>query len=88
MIIIDFMYVLILLVFKEWSNILMSIIWVFLGLFVGCEFVMLMIFDEVNKYCILCNVSKDVMKLMFGLVMLVILVIILLWFYNFVIYYG
>lgn len=41
--IIDFMYALILLVFKEWSNIPMSTTWVFLGLLAGREFAMSMI---------------------------------------------
>ncbi len=57
--IIDFMYALILLVFKEWSNIPMSTTWVFLGLLAGREFAMSMIFNEVNKYRTSRNVSKD-----------------------------
>ena len=86
--IIDFMYALILLVFKEWSNIPMSTTWVFLGLLAGREFAMSMIFDEVNKHRTSRNVSKDAMKLMFGLAMSVILATTLPWFYNFVTHYG
>ncbi len=78
--IIDFMYALILLVFKEWSNIPMSTTWVFLGLLAGREFAMSMIFDEVNKHRTSRNVSKDAMKLMFGLAMSVILATTLPWF--------
>ena len=85
--IIDFMYALILLVFKEWSNIPMSTTWVFLGLLAGREFAMSMIFDEVNKHRTSRNVSKDAMKLMFGLAMSVILATTLPWFYNFCLLY-
>ena len=48
--IIDFIYALILLVFKEWSNIPMSTTWVFLGLLAGREFAISMLVTEVNKH--------------------------------------
>ena len=82
--IIDFMYGFILLVFKEWSNIPMSTTWVFLGLLAGREFAMSMMLHEVNKYRTSRNVSKDAMKLMFGLAMSIILATTLPAFYNFV----
>ncbi len=66
----------------------MSTTWVFLGLLAGREFAMSMIFDEVNKHRTSRNVSKDAMKLMFGLFMSVFLATILPWFYNFVTHYG
>lgn len=82
--IIDFIYALILLVFKEWSNIPMSTTWVFLGLLAGREFAMSMHLREVNKHRTSRNVSKDAMKLMLGLAMSVFLAMTLPWFYNFV----
>lgn len=82
--IIDFMYAVILLVFKEWSNIPMSTTWVFLGLLAGREFAMAMNLREVNKHRTSRNVSKDAMKLMLGLVMSVFLAMTLPWFYSFV----
>ncbi|MCJ8162492.1 hypothetical protein [Acinetobacter zhairhuonensis] len=80
--IIDFMYALILLVFKEWSNIPMSTTWVFLGLLAGREFAMSMHLAEVNKYRTSRNVSKDAMKLMFGLAVSVLLATGLPWLYQ------
>ncbi|ATO19315.1 hypothetical protein BS636_06405 [Acinetobacter sp. LoGeW2-3] len=86
--IIDFMYGIILLIFKEWSNIPMSTTWVFLGLLAGREFAMSMFLSEVNKYRTSRNVSKDAMKLMFGLAMSVILATTLPVFYEFVTNFG
>ena len=80
--IIDFIYALILLVFKEWSNIPMSTTWVFLGLLAGREFALSMHLAEVNKYRTSRNVSKDAMKLMVGLIMSIVLATTLPWFYN------
>ena len=80
--IIDFMYAIILLVFKEWSNIPMSTTWVFLGLLAGREFALSMHLAEVNKYRTSRNVSKDAMKLMFGLAISVLLATGLPWLYQ------
>jgi len=80
--IIDFMYAIILLVFKEWSNIPMSTTWVFLGLLAGREFALSMHLAEVNKYRTSRNVSKDAMKLMLGLMMSVLLAAGLPWLYQ------
>lgn len=80
--IIDFMYATILLVFKELSNIPMSTTWVFLGLLAGREFAMAMHLNEVNKYRTSRNVSKDAMKLMFGLAVSILLATALPWLYQ------
>ena len=80
--IVDFIYAMILLIFKEWSNIPMSTTWVFLGLLAGREFAISMIVNGVSKYRTSRNVSKDAMKLMFGLAMSVFLATTLPWFYN------
>ena len=80
--IIDFMYALILLVFKEMSNIPMSTTWVFLGLLAGREFAMAMHLNEVNKYRTSRNVSKDAMKLMLGLAVSILLATALPWLYQ------
>lgn len=80
--IIDFMYALILLVFKEMSNIPMSTTWVFLGLLAGREFAMAMHLNEVNKYRTSRNVSKDAMKLMLGLAVSILLATALPWLYR------
>lgn len=80
--IIDFIYAIILLIFKEWSNIPMSTTWVFLGLLAGREFAMSMHLREVNKYRTSRNVSKDAMKLMFGLVISICLATTLPWLYQ------
>ena len=80
--IIDFMYAIILLVFKEWSNIPMSTTWVFLGLLAGREFALSMHLAEVNKYRTSRNVSQDAMKLMLGLMMSVLLAAGLPWLYQ------
>lgn len=80
--IIDFMYAIILLVFKELSNIPMSTTWVFLGLLAGREFAMAMHLNEVNKYRTSRNVSKEAMKLMFGLAISILLAGALPWLYT------
>ena len=82
--IIDFMYALILLVFKELSNIPMSTTWVFLGLLAGREFAMSMHLHEVNKHRTSRNVSKDAMKLMVGLLMSILLATTLPWIYHWI----
>lgn len=80
--IVDFVYAIILLVFKEWSNIPMSTTWVFLGLLAGREFAISMIINGVSKYRTSRNVSTDAMKLMLGLALSVLLATTLPWFYN------
>ena len=82
--IIDFIYALILLVFKEISNIPMSTTWVFLGLLAGREFAMSMHLVEVNKHRTSRNVSKDALKLLIGLLMSILLATTLPWLYQWV----
>lgn len=60
----------------------MSTTWVFLGLLAGREFAMSMHLAEVNKYRTSRNVSKDAMKLMFGLAVSVLLATGLPWLYQ------
>ena len=62
----------------------MSTRWVFLGLLAGGEFAMAMHLHEVDKYKTSRNVSKDAMKLMFGLVISIFLATTLPWFYHLV----
>ena len=82
--IIDFIYALILLVFKEMSNIPMSTTWVFLGLLAGREFAMSMHLVEVNKHRTSRNVSKDALKLLIGLLMSILLATTLPWLYHWI----
>lgn len=82
--IIDFIYALILLVFKEFSNIPMSTTWVFLGLLAGREFAMSMHLVEVNKHRTSRNVSKDALKLLIGLLMSIVLATALPWLYQWI----
>ena len=82
--IIDFMYAIILLVFKELSNIPMSTTWVFLGLLAGREFAMAMHLEGVGKRLTSRNVSKDAMKLMLGLVVSILLATVLPWLYYWI----
>lgn len=65
--IIDFMYAIILLVFKEWSNMPMSTTWVFLGLLAGRQLAisMHMYLPPLNESAHL--VYKDILKAGFGL---------------------
>lgn len=80
--IIDFIYALILLVFKEWSNIPMSTTWVFLGLLAGREFAISMHMVSVDKRYTARNISKDSMKLLFGLAISILLASFLPWLYK------
>ena len=82
--IIDFIYALILLVFKEMSNIPMSTTWVFLGLLAGREFAMSMHLVAVNKHRTSRNVSKDAFKLLIGLLMSILLATTLPWLYHWI----
>ena len=82
--IIDFIYAFILLIFKEWSNIPMSTTWVFLGLLAGREFAISMYINAVSSRHTSRNVSKDSMKLLFGLIMSIILATCLPWLYQFI----
>ena len=80
--IIDFIYALILLIFKEWSNVPMSTTWVFLGLLAGREFAISMHMFKPSIYETAKIVRSDAMKAMLGLVVSVILALGLPWLYS------
>ena len=82
--IIDFIYALILLVFKEWSNIPMSTTWVFLGLLAGREFAISMHMVTVDSRYTARNISKDAMKLLLGLAVSILLATGLPWLYQYI----
>ena len=71
--IIDFIYGLVLLVFKEVSNIPMSTTWVFLGLLAGREFALSMYLADTDFKRTLRMVSMDALKALSGLAVSVIL---------------
>ena len=64
---IDLCYAIILLVFKEYSNIPMSTTWVFIGLLAGRELAMYTRVAEYRFKHVFPIVGKDVLRLLFGL---------------------
>ena len=80
--IIDFMYAIILLIFKEWSNVPMSTTWVFLGLLAGREFAISMHMFKPSVHETAKIVRKDAVKAGFGLAISVILALGLPWLYQ------
>ena len=71
--IIDFIYGVVLLIFKEISNFPMSTTWVFLGLLAGREFALSMYLADTDFKRTLRNVSMDALKALSGLIVSVIL---------------
>ncbi len=71
--IIDFIYGMVLLVFKEMSSIPMSTTWVFLGLLAGREFALSMYLADISVQRTLRTVSLDAAKAFAGIVVSVIL---------------
>jgi len=71
--IIDFIYGLVLLLFKEVSNIPMSTTWVFLGLLAGREFALSMYLADTGFKRTLRIVSMDALKALSGLIVSVVL---------------
>lgn len=65
--VIDFLYALILLFFKEWSNIPMSTTWVFIGLLAGREFAVTYAFRHKEASATAKNVLGDAAKAATGL---------------------
>lgn len=66
--IIDFCYAIILLVFKQWSNIPMSTTWVFIGLLSGRELAISTMMGAEYKFKdVFPIVGKDILRLLFGL---------------------
>ncbi|QRN41356.1 MAG: hypothetical protein GKC53_04305 [Neisseriaceae bacterium] len=84
--IIDFIYAIILLVFKEWSHVPMSTTWVFLGLLAGREFAisLLMYSPPLNETAKI--VRSDVTKALAGLIISVVLALLLPILYRWVAY--
>ncbi|MBI1363091.1 MAG: hypothetical protein GC134_03825 [Proteobacteria bacterium] len=75
--IIDIVYALVLLVFKEWSHIPMSTTWVFVGLLCGRELAVYRLHDpEKHLMTIFPIVAKDFLKILLGLAVSVALVLI------------
>lgn len=73
--IIDFIYAIILLVFKEYSNIPMSTTWVFIGLLAGREYAMSLIIDHIKTRDSFVLIMKDIGKATIGLVISVIIAV-------------
>lgn len=80
--IIDFIYALVLLVFKEWSNMPMSTTWVFLGLLAGREFAIAMHMFNPSVHDTAKIVRSDAAKAGLGLAISVLLALGLPWFYS------
>ena len=77
--IIDFIYGVVLLVFKEISNIPMSTTWVFLGLLAGREFALSMYLADTSFKRTLKTVSLDAGKALAGLIVSIVLALGLPW---------
>ena len=77
--IIDFIYGVVLLVFKEWSNMPMSTTWVFLGVLAGREFALSMYLADTSGRDTARKVLLDGSKALAGLVVSVVLALGLPW---------
>ena len=77
--IIDFIYGLVLLVFKEWSDMPMSTTWVFLGILAGREFALSMYLADTSGRATARKVLSDASKAFLGLAVSVILAFALPW---------
>ena len=77
--IIDFIYGIVLLVFKEWSNMPMSTTWVFLGMLAGRELALSMYLADTSSRETMRKVVMDASKAFAGLVVSVILAFGLPW---------
>lgn len=77
--IIDFIYGIVLLVFKEWNDLPMSTTWVFIGLLAGREYAISFILKN-PKLSIVNRMSLlDLLKTISGLIISILLVILLKW---------
>jgi hypothetical protein len=77
--IIDFVYAIVLLVFKEWNNIPMSTTWVFLGLLAGREIALTLFTARPKPYKhTLFLVTKDIIRAAIGLLISLLIVVFLL----------
>lgn len=74
--IIDFVYALVLLVFKQWNNIPMSTTWVFLGLLAGREIALTLFTQESQRYRATAKlVFKDINRAGLGLLISLLIVL-------------
>ena len=80
--IIDLLYGLVLLVFKEWSNMPMSTTWVFLGVLAGREFALSRYLADTSLKGTAGKVVSDALKALSGLVVSVVLAFGLPWLYD------
>ena len=80
--IIDFIYGVVLLVFKEWSNMPMSTTWVFLGILAGREFALSLYLADTTAKDTARKVISDAAKALSGLVVSVVLAFGLPWLYD------
>lgn len=73
---IDFVYAIVLLFFKEWNNLPMSTTWVFLGLLAGREIALTMLSRKEEPYKTTARlVGKDIMRASFGLLISLLIVL-------------
>ena len=80
--IIDLLYGLVLLVFKEWSDMPMSTTWVFLGVLAGREFALSRYLADTSVKSTAGKVVSDALKALSGLVVSVVLAFGLPWLYD------
>ena len=80
--IIDFIYGVVLLVFKEWSDMPMSTTWVFLGILAGREFALSVYLADTSTKGTLRKVISDAAKALAGLVVSIVLAFGLPWLYG------
>ena len=73
--IIDFVYAIILLIFKEWSNVPMSTTWVFVGLLCGRELAIATWYNRKIKR-VFPLIARDFLKVMMGLAVSVVMVLV------------
>lgn len=74
---VDLIFGIILMIFKDWSNIPMSTTWVFIGLLAGRELAIRLRLDKKLSRATIGDVSRDLFKVFSGLVVSVVLVIII-----------
>ncbi len=75
--IVDFIYGIILLIFKEWSKIPMSTTWVFVGLLAGREFSINLLLRRQSISAVARVVTSDFIKIMIGLAVSILLMVLI-----------
>lgn len=74
---VDLIYGIVLMIFKEWSNIPMSTTWVFIGLLAGREIAIRYRLDKKLTKATTGDIGRDLLKVFTGLVVSVVLVVII-----------